>query len=129
MWRHPVLPARKAPVAHKPFVDMRAYVFTRDETRPKRFRFHASGLVLAPAEAQEIVVQDHRETIRSKRSDAFSGPMAQSSRGWTFSRREGRDDYESGAQSSLSATGIALWAQRSCSSRPRLAWRALFSRA
>lgn len=69
-------------VAHKPFVDMRAYVFTRSEARPKRLRFYESGLVLAPAEGREIVVQDHRETIRSKRSDALSEPLAVSSRGW-----------------------------------------------
>lgn len=69
-------------VAHKPFVDMRAYVFTRGEARPKRLRFYESGLVLAPAEGLELIVQDHRGTIRSKRSDAFSAPMARSSRGW-----------------------------------------------
>lgn len=68
-------------VAHKPFVDMRAYVFARGES-PKRVRFYESGLVVAAPEGQEIVMQDHRATIRSKRSDAFSEPMARNLRGW-----------------------------------------------
>ncbi len=79
-------------VAHKPFVDMRAYVFTRGEVRPKRLRFFESGLVLAPADGLEIVVQDHRETIRSKRSDAFSEPIAVSSRGWDVFQAGGQED-------------------------------------
>lgn len=68
-------------VAHKPFVDMRAYVFARGES-PKRVRFYESGLVVAAPEGLEIVMQDHRTTIRSKRSDAFSEPIARNLRGW-----------------------------------------------
>lgn len=69
-------------VTHKPFVDMRAYVFTQGESRPRRVRFYESGLVLARVAARDVVVQDHRETLRAKRSDALGAPIAQSSRGW-----------------------------------------------
>ncbi|AYK20498.1 hypothetical protein [Aeromonas veronii] len=79
-------------VAHKPFVDMRAYVFTRGEARPKRLRFYESGLVLAPAEGWGLSCR-----ITARRS-ARSGVML-SQRQWRGVREagtcfqwEGRDD-------------------------------------
>lgn len=69
-------------VAHKPFIDLRAYVFIKNDKKPKRMRFYESGLVVAPPDSHEILIQDHTHTIRSKRSDAFASAIARSSRGW-----------------------------------------------
>lgn len=70
-------------VAHKECVDLRAYVFVAREDRPLRLRFYESGLVLCPRAADQIQVQDHRGTIRAKRNDAYSSPMAHTANGWT----------------------------------------------
>lgn len=89
-------------VAHKEFVDMRAYAYVLGERRPRRFRFYSAGLVVAAPTGQEVafedrrgterearsgartstVVQDHRKRVRMQRSDAYSEPLATTSRGW-----------------------------------------------
>lgn len=71
-------------VAHKECVDLRAYVFVDKEERPLRLRFYESGLVLGAKEGKKIVIQDHRKTVRTKRSDAYATPLAKTSKGWSI---------------------------------------------
>jgi hypothetical protein len=68
-------------VAHKPFTDIRAYVFSQQQEAPERVRFYESGLVIAANE--HFVVQDHRTTLRRQRKDALAFPLASNSAGWT----------------------------------------------
>ena len=72
---------RAIAVAHKPFVDLRAYVFVSGKEEPERVRFHESGLVVAMADG--FKVQDHRTTQRRKRRDALVEPLAANDRGWS----------------------------------------------
>nr|QOQ33435.1 hypothetical protein [Pseudomonas syringae pv. actinidiae] len=69
-------------VAHKAFTDLRAYVFCKSETSPKRHRFYESGLIIAPIPDTELLIQDNRGIVRSKRSDRLKNPVATSSGGW-----------------------------------------------
>jgi len=69
-------------VGHKAFVDLRAYVFCKSEASPKRHRFYQSGLIVAPAPDGEVLIQDNRAIVRSKRSDRLKNPIATSSGGW-----------------------------------------------
>lgn len=69
-------------VAHKPFVDLRAYVFQAHGEAPKRYRFYQSGLVVSAPLGQEVLVQDNRRMVRAKRSDRLVDPMAVSSENW-----------------------------------------------
>jgi hypothetical protein len=68
-------------VAHKPFVDMRAYVFTSEAEGPTRVRFYEAGLVIARSEG--FVLQDHRNTLRRPRNDAYKERLAANDSGWT----------------------------------------------
>ncbi len=72
---------RAVVVAHKPFIDLRAYVFAKGREEPERVRFYESGLVIATAEG--FTMQDHRTTQRRKRKDALTEPLAVNGRGWS----------------------------------------------
>lgn len=72
---------RAVVVAHKPFVDLRAYVFTQGKDEPERVRFYESGLIVATTDG--FTVQDHRDTLRRKRRDALTEPLAVNERGWS----------------------------------------------
>lgn len=77
-------------VAHWAFKDLRAFVHVPGQPG-RRLRFYQSGLAVAPPPGVDLVVQDHRSVIRGARNDAFSDPMAQSSRGWrVFVPRESK---------------------------------------
>lgn len=67
-------------VCHKVSSDLRAYVFARGKA-PERHRFHRSGLVLAAPPGNDVLVQDHRKTVRAPRSDALR-TLATSSNGF-----------------------------------------------
>jgi len=69
-------------VAHKPFVDLRAYVFQARSEAPKRHRFYQSGLVVSAPPGQELLVQDNRRVVRAKRSDRLVDPLVVSADGW-----------------------------------------------
>lgn len=69
-------------VAHKPFVDLRAYVFCKGSDLPKRHRFYQSGLIIAAPQDQELLVQDNRRIVRAKRRDRLTDPLATSASGW-----------------------------------------------
>ena len=75
-------------VAHKPFVDLRAYVFDGDGEDPRRIRFYESGLVLAAADG--FVVQDQRGVVRKQRSDVLREPLAHTGKGWDVFARRGK---------------------------------------
>jgi hypothetical protein len=69
-------------VGHRPFTkDNRAFVHVPGAPS-RRLRFLESGLAVAPPPGTELVMQDHRKVIRGLRNDAFSDPLATSSRGW-----------------------------------------------
>jgi hypothetical protein len=67
-------------VAHKSFVDMRAYIYVKGERSPKRVHFYESGLVVAVTE--KFIFQDHRKAVRVQRNDAYANLIAGNSRGW-----------------------------------------------
>jgi len=67
-------------VAHRPFVDLRAYIFCRGQSRPARTRYYESGLVLAVREG--FLIQDHRAAVRRQRADASASPLATNAAGW-----------------------------------------------
>lgn len=69
-------------VAHKPFVDLRAYVFCKDVELPKRHRFYQSGLILSAPPYQELLVQDNRHIVRAKRRDRLTDLLATTASGW-----------------------------------------------
>ncbi len=69
-------------VAHLPFKDLRAFVHVPGQPG-RRLRFFESGLAVAPPPGMTLLVQDHRGVVRGARSDAFSDPLAESSRGWS----------------------------------------------
>lgn len=69
-------------VAHKPFVDLRAYVFQGNDEAPKRYRFYQSGLVISAPPGREVLVQDNRRVARAKRSDRRVDPLAVSAGSW-----------------------------------------------
>ncbi|MFW2177159.1 MULTISPECIES: hypothetical protein [unclassified Moraxella] len=65
-------------VAHREFIDLRAYVFCRDAKgemlEPERLRFYRTGLVIQALEDFKLV--DSRQTPRKKRNDAYKNPIA-----------------------------------------------------
>lgn len=71
-------------VAHKPFIDLRAYLFIKGKTEPERVRFYESGLVVAVE--QGFAVQDHRQIVRRRRRDTLSDPLAKNDAGWAVFR-------------------------------------------
>lgn len=69
-------------VAHKAFIDLRAYVFCKDQPDPRRHRFYQSGLVVAAPPGGEILIQDNRHVVRAKRRDSRVDPLAVTTEGW-----------------------------------------------
>ena len=65
-------------VAHREFIDLRAYVFCRDNKgemlEPERLRFYRTGLIVHALPDFKIV--DSRQTPRKRRNDAYSNPLA-----------------------------------------------------
>ncbi len=65
-------------VAHREFIDLRAYVFCRDNKgemlEPERVRFYRTGLIVHALPNFKIV--DSRQTPRKRRNDAYSNPIA-----------------------------------------------------
>lgn len=65
-------------VAHREFIDLRAYVFCRDDKgemlEPERIRFYRTGLIVHALPDFKIV--DSRQTPRKRRNDAYSNPLA-----------------------------------------------------
>lgn len=65
-------------VAHREFIDLRAYVFCRDSKgemlEPERVRFYRTGLIVHALPDFKIV--DSRQTPRKRRNDAYSNPLA-----------------------------------------------------
>lgn len=65
-------------VAHREFIDLRAYVFCVDKKgehlEPERMRFYRTGLVLHTLPDFKVV--DSRQTPRKKRNDAYQNPIA-----------------------------------------------------
>ena len=65
-------------VAHREFIDLRAYVFCRDSkgvmVEPERVRFYRTGLIVHALSDFKIV--DSRQTPRKRRNDAYSNPIA-----------------------------------------------------
>ncbi|MGM8870877.1 hypothetical protein ACS8E3_04220 [Psychrobacter sp. 2Y5] len=68
-------------VAHREFIDLRAYVFCRDNKgemlEPERVRFYRTGLIVHALPDFKIV--DSRQTPRKRRNDAYSNPIADNS--------------------------------------------------
>ena len=65
-------------VAHRAFIDLRAYVFCRDNKgemlEPERLRFYRTGLIVHALPDFKVV--DSRQTPRKRRNDAYSNPLA-----------------------------------------------------
>ncbi|WP_372843840.1 hypothetical protein [Psychrobacter sp.] len=65
-------------VAHREFIDLRAYVFCRDSKgemlEPERVRFYRTGLIVHALPDFKIV--DSRQTPRKRRNDAYNNPVA-----------------------------------------------------
>lgn len=65
-------------VAHREFIDLRAYVFCRDAKggmlEPQRVRFYRTGLIVHKLPNFKLV--DSRQTPRKKRNDAYNNPIA-----------------------------------------------------
>lgn len=65
-------------VAHREFIDLRAYVFCRDNkgalSEPERIRFYRTGLIVHALPDFKIV--DSRQTPRKRRNDAYNNPLA-----------------------------------------------------
>lgn len=69
-------------VTHKEFDDLRAYVYVAGEGAPQRLRFYESGLIVAPCVGDDVLVQDHRGVVRSRRSDRYGAPLARTFKEW-----------------------------------------------
>ena len=86
-------------VAHRAFIDLRAYVFcqhpiTAESLLPERVRFYRTGLVLSVlADFEQL---DSRQKPRKQRSDAYQDPLGVNST-WTVFGRAGYalSDHES----------------------------------
>ena len=65
-------------VAHREFIDLRAYVFCRDSKgemmEPERVRFYRTGLIVHALPDFKVV--DSRQTPRKRRNDAYNNPIA-----------------------------------------------------
>jgi hypothetical protein len=68
-------------VAHREFIDLRAYVFCRDHKgemlEPERIRFYRTGLIVQALPDFKII--DSRQTPRKRRNDAYNNPLADNS--------------------------------------------------
>ncbi|GAA0317940.1 hypothetical protein [Psychrobacter aestuarii] len=65
-------------VAHREFIDLRAYVFCVNQKgellEPERLRFYRTGLIIHALPNFKIV--DSRQTPRKRRNDAYKDPIA-----------------------------------------------------
>ena len=65
-------------VAHRDFIDLRAYVFCRDAKGkmldPERLRFYRTGLIIHALPDFKLV--DSRQKPRKRRNDAYRNPLA-----------------------------------------------------
>ena len=65
-------------VAHREFIDLRAYVFCRDDKgemlEPERIRFYRTGLIVHALPNFKVV--DSRQKPRKQRNDAYRNPIA-----------------------------------------------------
>lgn len=65
-------------VAHRSFVDLRAYVFCLDNNGlklpPQRIRFYRTGLILQTTPDFKVI--DQRQAPRKRRNDAYTDPIA-----------------------------------------------------
>jgi len=76
-------------VAHRAFIDLRAYVFrvnpkTGEDIMPERVRFYRTGLVLTTLKDFDIL--DSREKPRKQRSDAYQNPLGYNGTWTVFGR-------------------------------------------
>lgn len=62
-------------VAHKPHIDIRAYVFHKDDETRYRTRFYSLGMIISTVD-EGFELLDHRFNNRKKRRDAYSDPIA-----------------------------------------------------
>ncbi len=71
-------------VAHSSrFEDIRAHVWTAGSSAVEQVHFYQAGLVVAIAPRVDLVLQDHRDTVRRGRADAYQDPLAITSQGWS----------------------------------------------
>lgn len=64
-------------VGHRPYNDIRAYLFYAGDEERHRTRFYNSGLVLGYPEGwNSIEILDNRNNTRKQRSDAYTNPLA-----------------------------------------------------
>ena len=62
-------------VAHREFVDLRAYIFIEGKNEYIRSRFYTHELLLGVMPGFEII--DNRGKVRKERSDSFKNPIAE----------------------------------------------------
>ena len=76
-------------VAHREFIDLRAYVFCRDNKgemlEPERLRFYRTGLIVHALPDFKII--DSRQTPRKRRNDAYNNPLADNGE-WKLYRKK-----------------------------------------
>ena len=76
-------------VAHREFIDLRAYVFCRDNKGemldPERLRFYRTGLIVHALPDFKII--DSRQTPRKRRNDAYNNPLADNGE-WKIYRKK-----------------------------------------
>lgn len=76
-------------VAHREFIDLRAYVFCRDNKgemlEPERLRFYRTGLIVHALPDFKII--DSRQTPRKRRNDAYNNPLADNGE-WKIYRKK-----------------------------------------
>ncbi|WP_180190263.1 hypothetical protein [Acinetobacter sp. YH01009] len=64
-------------VGHRPYNDIRAYIFYAGDNDRHRTRFYNSGLIIGfPAGWKTIEILDNRNNVRKQRSDAYTNPIA-----------------------------------------------------
>lgn len=77
-------------VAHREFIDLRAYLFCVDNNGeklpPQRIRFYRTGLIIQVTPNFSII--DSRQSPRKRRSDAYSDPVADNGIWKVFFRKE-----------------------------------------
>lgn len=66
---------RAALVAHREFIDLRAYIFLKGKDGYIRSRFYTHGLLLGALPGFKIT--DNRGKVRKERNDSFKDPIAE----------------------------------------------------
>ena len=79
-------------VAHREFIDLRAYVFCKNDKGelldPERIRFYRTGLIVHALPDFKIV--DSRQKPRKRRNDAYNNPLADNGVWKVYKKREWR---------------------------------------